>query len=484
MAGLDRRHRFRPLQHGRSKQNQTYHFARLASALEWRSQRSFTNSKYMDALAQPYRNPGSSRNSLDARNAQMSVDQAQTTDSSPSDRLEAGGIALQPLQIAFFGHDWTESTIRKRVDAFERRNARVSGFMFSRDHDKAAAAPFWPNIDLGKTRDGNYGRRLIQLLAAFRTIWCNRDRLRAADIIYARNIDMLFIAFVAKHLCWSKAPLVYEALDVHPAFTRPGLFGRMLRFSERRLLSSISLLVVSSPTFMERYFEPVQGYAGSWFLLENKVSSAPEMSASRRRGDGAPWIIGWFGVLRCRRSLRALQELAARPSSNVAVHIRGLPSETDGITKNVLERVAKETPNVHYYGTYQNPKDLVEIYGAVDLTWAVDFSASGANSDWLIPNRLYEGGLHGIPALARMDTATGNIVANDGRGWALAEPFEDSLEAFFATLNLTDYDAMAEQVRSKPRSAFVDTLDTNRLLQKLAQICRRDDARPNCDYGP
>jgi len=378
-----------------------------------------------------------------------------------------------PLDICFFGHDWTESTIRKRVGAFTQRNARVSGFMFKRRHDKPTADPSWENIELGLTVDGNYRRRLLQLLAAVPLIWRHRSRLRTPDVLYARNIDMLFLAFIGKHLARSRALLVYESLDVHPAFTKPGLLGRALRFAERRLLSTIALMVVSSQTFMDCYYHPVQCYRGRWFLLENKVSSLPEQAVAPLRNPSSPVVIGWFGVLRCRRSLDILQRLASRHPNDVVVHIRGLPSETDGITDDVFANISAQTPNIRYFGRYRNPEDLAQIYGAINLTWAVDFSASGANSDWLIPNRLYEGGLYGVPAIARQGTATGDMIENGNLGWALVEPFDDTLETFLSTLDSAACVAMSERIRDRDRSAFVDINDTKILLQELTKLVRQ-----------
>ena len=329
-------------------------------------------------------------------------------------------------------------------------------------------------MPLGLTDDQHYGRRILHLLAAFPTVWQHRSFLRAADIIYARNIDMLMIAFAAKKLARAKAPLVYEALDVHPAFTKAGWKGRALRFIERTLLRASRLLVVSSPLFIERYFNPIQKFSGPWFLLENKLHASDwdkhPIPRKRERAGGAPWVIGWFGVIRCQRSLDILQNIAARFPDRVVVHIRGLPSETDGITDNLLRGIASRSRNIFYFGTYRNPRDLAEIYGAVDLAWAVDFSASGANSDWLIPNRLYECGIFGVPAIARKDTATGEIVEQDLRGWCLDEPFDDSLDTFIHQFDSARLSGMAEKLCSKDLSTFVDVHDTLNLMRQMQRI--------------
>src|SRR3546814_11201269 len=76
-----------------------------------------------------------------------------------------------------------------------------------------------------------------------------------------------------------------------------------------------------------------------------------------------------------------------------------------------------------YGGEYRNPDDLPEIYGRVHLTWAFDFLDEGSNSDWLLPNRLYEGGYFGSVALVSSHTETGKKVRELGLGYTF-EPQE------------------------------------------------------------
>ena len=391
---------------------------------------------------------------------------------------ENDGEKKQPLKIAFFGHDSNESTIRKRVKAFRGAGSDVIGFMFSRHRDGLARPVEWTNVDLGRTEDGHYGRRVARLWRAIMLLRHHCDLLRSADIFYARNIDMLILARIAKAMAGSDAPLVYEALDVHPAMTKRMGLGPILRTVERRLLKACSLLVVSSPMFIDRYFGPVQGYRGPWFLLENKVFAndgpQPETPVREEKSAVSPtWTIGWFGVIRCQRSLDILQRIAAALPDRIVVHLRGTPSEPDGITKDKLEGLSSKTPNILYFGAYRNPQDLPQIYGAVDLTWAVDFSAAGANSDWLIPNRLYEGGLFGVPAISRRATATGKVVEEDGRGWCFDEPFEANLANFLCTLDSKSYADTRAILCKKDRSAFVDVSDTAELVSKLSALARR-----------
>jgi succinoglycan biosynthesis protein ExoL len=102
----------------------------------------------------------------------VSLASAQTTEN-----LSANSAGGQPLKIAFFGHDSNESTIRKRVRAFQAAGSTVVGFMFSRRRNGAVGDPEWTNVDLGITEDGFYGRRLVRLLVAIGILWRQRALL-------------------------------------------------------------------------------------------------------------------------------------------------------------------------------------------------------------------------------------------------------------------------------------------------------------------
>lgn len=376
--------------------------------------------------------------------------------------------------IAVFGHDAAESTLRKRIASFQNHGWRVAGFTFARPKSAAAPDPFWHDTHLGRTRDRNYARRLPALAAAVPRILRRAETLRAARALYARNIDMLALAALAKRLTGSRARLVYEVLDVQRPFAREDALGAALRAAERRLLSGTDLLVVSAPDFLTRYFAPVQGYAGPWRLLENKlaahqVSAAPDAFARETTHpplDG-PITIGWFGVLRCMRSLDALETVAARLGPRVRIVLRGRLSEED-LPPARLEAALRRTPNLVFEGPYASPDDLRRVYGAIHFAWALDYTDAGANSDWLLPNRLYEGSYFGVPALARAGTAAGRRVEEHGLGHALSEPVEDAVCALIERVDAGAYARMRAAILAQPPGAFVDETDTATLLDALA----------------
>jgi succinoglycan biosynthesis protein ExoL len=390
--------------------------------------------------------------------------------------------------IAFFGHDANESTVIKRAAAFQANGARVIGFMFRRLRRGPAHEPAWENVDLGVTRDLNYLRRLPKLVAAIAKCAARRSVLKQCDIIYARNIDMLLLAQAAKWIAGSDAVVVYEALDIRRVLIDRGRLSGLLRWVERRLLSSCDMLVVSSTDFITRYFEPIQGYRGPWRLLENKVAAhlipAQHRDARPAPPDGPPWVVGVFGVLRCWRSLEILRRTAEALPDRVVVHIRGRPSEED-IPLAALKELAARHPNIHYLGPYRSPQDLAEIYGQLHFIWAADFQDAGINSDWCLTNRLYEGGLCGSVALAGRGTATGRMVEREELGFTLPVPLETTLPAFLADLEPATYAAARARVAAAPRALFVDETDTRDLLQSLGALAAaRKKQSPSLQQRP
>ena len=384
--------------------------------------------------------------------------------------------------IIFFGHDSGESTIIKRANSFTASGWRVIGFMFKRIRGVEARPPSWENVELGVTVDLHYWKRVTKLLYAIVMVAMNGRRLRGSQVFYARNIDMLFVAVVSRYITRSKALLVYEALDIPRAMLGGSSVNRTMRWLERRLLEPCDLLVVSSPEYISRYFAPVQGYRGPWRLLENKIS-ATQMAGQRiqrvyPRAVPTPWVIGWFGVLRCVRSVELLCSIARRLGEKVVIHVRGQASE-EYLPSRVIHKAAALYPNFRFLGPYVSPYDLPSIYSQIHFSWCIDYLDAGTNSDWLLPNRIYEGGLFGAVALARENTATGNMVRQNQLGYAFDEPLEQSIADFIDSMSVNEYLKARSVIEAKDISMFVDQSDTARLLEEFGRLV----GQKNIDTG-
>jgi succinoglycan biosynthesis protein ExoL len=227
--------------------------------------------------------------------------------------------------------------------------------------------------------------------------------------------------------------------------------------------------LTSSPAFVRNYFTP-RGYAAPIRLVENKVpvfgDDAPRPISPERRSS-PPWRIGWFGMLRCRKSLEILSAVARELGGMVEVVIRGRPS--DAVFPDFDKEIAGKV-HVNYRGPYRSPADLAEIYGDVHFVWAIDYYESGQNSAWLLPNRIYEGTFYGGVPIGLAQVETGGWLKEHAVGVVADEPLQAWLIRFFRNLGEGGYDSLAKSVAALPRKLL--TVDQEDCRELVEAVCR------------
>ena len=377
------------------------------------------------------------------------------------------------LHILYFVHDLADPAVRRRVLMLQAGGALVTLAGFRRDDNALAAVHGVEPIELGRTRDAQFAQRVT---AVARSAAKLREALRAVarpDVIIGRNLEMLALANRAKSIFGGDMPIVYECLDIHRLLLRDDVVGRALRATERHFGSQAALLLTSSPAFVDRYFRRRSGLLLPIMLLENKVlaldpAARAAVPNARPHAAGKPWKIGWFGALRCRKSLALLDDFSRRMQGRFEIVLRGRPaySEFDD-----FDRVVRDAPFMHFAGAYKNPEDLAAIYGDVQFSWAIDFFEEGLNSSWLLPNRLYEGGLYGAVPIAVDGTETARFLAGRKIGFTLDAADAAHLAALLGEMNEQRYLAAFEAMASQDRKQWmVDRADCYGLVQRLASL--------------
>lgn len=372
--------------------------------------------------------------------------------------------------LIYFAPDFTEVATIARARAFLDHGFRPAIFAFRRGRYNCAFRASWPEVDLGRTRDGRYLHRAAALCRALPVLWACRSWLREASIFYARNLDQLVLALVARWIARRSGLAVYEVLDVAPALTDSGRLGWLMRLAERFLLRQVGLLVVSSPGFLKHYYRPAQDYRGPHFVLENKLY-APTPAASGAHVPSGPvldrgryrWVVGCFGLIRGQTTFDLITRLAGR-LPDVLFYFRGVVTTVD---PEIFNRAMARHDNMIYGGPYVNPDDLAGLYGAVDFVWTLDLEHKDANSRWLMPCRFYEAGAFGVPCLAARHFEVGDRVEALGVGWTFAAPYEDAIARFLTELDRSDYGRVRARIAGLPRATFVAGDDVEALCRLL-----------------
>jgi succinoglycan biosynthesis protein ExoL len=381
----------------------------------------------------------------------------------PKSRCESS----RARKIAYFVHDLSDSAAHRRIRMLVAGGAAVTPIGFRRQVMPLREVEGIATIDLGRTEDGRLSQRLISVVGTLMTAGRLAEALAGTDVILARNLEMLTIAARARKRHAPQARLVHECLDVHRLLLSPRLEGVVLRQLESRLWRGVDLLLTSSPGFLENYFKP-RRFPASVRMVENKVLLLDDehlAEVGKPRPAGPPWRIGWFGMIRCRKSLEMLGALASQADGAIEIVLRGRPSAS---VFPDFEAAIAGFPHLRFGGPYRNPEDLPALYGDVHFSWTLDYYEEGQNSAWLLPNRVYEGTLYGAVPISQKGVETSCWLSRHGIGVELEEPVERGLVDFFQRLDQDGYAKLAEKLRAVPRrDLVVDRSDCRELVEVL-----------------
>lgn len=370
------------------------------------------------------------------------------------------------MNVTYFAHDMSDFAVRRRVAMLRAGGAVVSLFGFTRADAGVTEVEGAPAVIFSRTYDGRLYHRALSSLGSIFKLGSHRSTLTASDVIIGRNLEMLVVAWVARMLYAPNARLVYECLDIHPKMVGEGALAKALRAVERALISRCQLIFTSSPAFIRNYFLARQHVSTPVALIENKVLC---LDGVRRIGNACerpapPWRIGWYGIHRTQKALDMICKIASDNPDLVEFVIRGRPGLID--FTDFHGQIAA-IPNVEFDGAY-GPQDLQRIYSDVHFNWAFDFFDEGSNSAWLLPNRIYEGGLYGAIPLAKRTTETGQWLAARGLGFLTDDPVRD-LPDFLKNLTADRYAEFAARAQALPVGDVVaDRGDCRALVALIA----------------
>ncbi len=339
------------------------------------------------------------------------------------------------MSIAYFAHELADAAVRKRMRMLSAAGHGVTLLGFARDRGDGPKAAEGAHV-LGVTQNARLFARIFTLLAAIPRALRLKAHWADADLIIARNLEMLVLAVALTRIASSRARIAYECLDIHRLALSHGPIGAMVRAAERACLKRTAMVVTSSPAFERHYFRETQRYANVVLLAENKVLDARASVGSPQ--PSSPWVIAWCGVLRCQRSFDLLRGLAASMNGRVRIELWGAPA-LDQIPD--FHEAVLAAPHLTYRGRY-TAEDLPRIYAGAHFAWAIDFYEAGGNSQWLLPNRLYESLCFSVPPIAAADTETARWLERHEVGVVLPAPIEQHLAAFFGALTADQWIAL------------------------------------------
>lgn len=366
------------------------------------------------------------------------------------------------MQIGYLVHDLGDAAVRRRTSMLEAAGIEVvmAGFVRDQNYGRGYQTKA---LALGITQDAALAKRALTVLQ--NTLFCSKleARFSKCDVLIARNLECLILA----HRISNGRPVVYECLDIHSALLGHSIPHHLIQAVEGSLLKKTKALITSSPGFVTHYFSKRPQCPNEIILLENKVldltnQGMPKVIVRTER----PLTIGWFGMLRCKRTLKLLLQLAARANGQIKVLIAGKPS-TAQLPDFEISIAGQE--HVRFHGAY-TPDDLPTLYGKCHFAWCIDWYEEGQNSAWLLPNRLYEATAHGSIPIALTEVETGAWLKGHEAGLLLEASDTDFLERLLA-LTDSDLGQLQSAVHRIPAqdllTSHADCLALRAILEKL-----------------
>lgn len=282
------------------------------------------------------------------------------------------------------------------------------------------------------------------------------------DCVYTAGLDALMGVIPYKRSCGAK--VVYEVADLrnlHLATARNPLkrfVQRAVSRLERRLLSDVDLIVVTSKKYYDEYY--------ARFIDPDKVIFVPNVPdpapfhAYQKKNSG-PFTVGYIGGIRYLEQMKMLVDAAERAGARVFFAGGGETQEC----YEELVRYCDGKSHVEFTGTYSYESDVADLYGRADCIYSV-YDASIPNVRIALPNKLYESILCELPILAAKGTYLSELVEEWGVGLSVDCESVDELECVLR--RLMD-DASLNQALGAALKKAIGYADFNSVDDALAQ---------------
>jgi hypothetical protein len=162
---------------------------------------------------------------------------------------------------------------------------------------------------------------------------------------------------------------------------------------------------------------------------------------------------------------------SVRRHNNLELHLHGVPDPNFFPSFNAF--IAGHS-RVKYFGRFNYPADLAGIYRNVDFAWLPDFSATGGNSEWLLPNRLYEACAFGAVPISVEGTETARWLTRHKIGILLKPDVGTALDDVVTKMTAARLNLLKAAIRALPHDLFEASADD---VRELVAWLRKDNAR-------
>ena len=251
---------------------------------------------------------------------------------------------------------------------------------------------------LGEIKNERYFSRIIPFIKAISIVKNNIPKDYNNIQFYSFSVDCLFIARLSG--------LKKGFLEVGDLMLK-NTSNKLFKIFERFILKLIKGLVLTSPEYYNQYYKYIDvNKKTPIYIIENKISKRllPLRVTSKidMISNDRPIIIGMIGFIRYETPIVRLIRFVEKYSNFTMLKIFG-----DGPYKKLIQD--HESNSIQFYGSFNNPGELKQVYKEVDLSYVV-YDIGNLNERLAIPNKLYESAFFQVPIICSTNTYLSQIV--------------------------------------------------------------------------
>lgn len=334
------------------------------------------------------------------------------------------------MKIAFVFSHYPDPRINKRIEVFKKKY-EVYLIFWDRNQELQYKIENEDIENIKISISANYGsvlNRIIPTLEFGKNAISELNRIKP-DLIYAGNLDMLYISQKYHKSEVIKPKIIYEIADLHglivdkhKSFTKR-VIKLFLIGIEKKITKNIDVLVLTSEKFYDFYY--------STFIPRQKVLIIPNMPKLKpfeyyQHKSKGKFTIGFIGAIRYKEQMKMLINAADNCGIRILFAGAGLDNE--------IEEICKDNRNIEYYGKYDYDSEIAQLYGKVDCVYSV-YDADMNNVKVALPNKLYESIYCELPIIVAKETYLAKLVEELGVGIAVSH--KDVTELEHALLRLS-----------------------------------------------
>lgn len=205
--------------------------------------------------------------------------------------------------------------------------------------------------------------KIVNRCLAF-TLFVKIIRALKPDVIHTWNLEMLLAARIAaRSLKHTKVVLTLQD-------TTEWMLSPIFKVVQRWAYRGADLVFVTSQGFETHFLRRFHLIPDDQeVVFVPNVPPSTQFARFEPRTSGNALTVGYIGNFRGEEGLRTLVEaakLARAGGANIQVLFAGT-----GIARGLVEKLAQENAFVDYLGPYRHDNQILDIYGKVDLIYAV-----------------------------------------------------------------------------------------------------------------